>query len=71
VVDQIFDVMVRDFSKFALLLYSKASSTRRQRILCHQMIRKPAKNLERYERVWSNHVFPLREAYEMSRGPSA
>lgn len=69
VVDQIFDVMVRDFSKFALLLYSKTSSTRRQRILCHQMIRKPAKDLERYERVWRNHVFPLRDAYEMSRGP--
>ncbi len=29
------------------------------------MIRKPAVDAERYERVWSDHVLPLTGAYEM------
>ena len=40
-VDQIFDFMVRDFSKFALQLYSKPSATPAQMELCLKMIRKP------------------------------
>ena len=65
-VDQIFDVLVRDFSKFALQLYSKTSSTARQRLLCRRMIRKPVVDPERFERVWENHVFALRDTYRMS-----
>ena len=41
VTDQIFDFLVRDFSKFALQLYSKTSSTAPQRLFCRRMIRKP------------------------------
>lgn len=70
VVDQIFDVMVRDFSKFALQLYSKTSSTKRQMLLCRNMIHKPVVDTDRYERVWRNHVFPLRDAYTMKRESS-
>jgi acyl-CoA dehydrogenase len=66
VVDQIFDVLVRDFSKFALQLYSKTSSTARQRLLCRRMIRKPVVDPERFERVWENHVYALRDTYRMS-----
>ena len=40
-VDQIFDFMVRDFSKYALQLYCKPSSTPAQMELCLKMIRKP------------------------------
>ncbi len=68
VVDRIFDFMVRDFSKFALKLYSKTSSTRRQMLLCRRMIRKPVRNVPRDERVWRDHVYALRDAYEMRRG---
>ena len=67
-VDQIFDFMVRDFSKYALQLYSKTSSTRRQMLLCKRMVMKPATDRDRFERVWRNHVFALRDAYEMNRG---
>ena len=35
--DQIFDFMVRDFSKYALQLYSKPSSTEKQMELCMKM----------------------------------
>ena len=57
---------MRDFSKFALQLYSKTSSTAAQRLLCRRMIRKPVVDAARFERVWEKHVFALRGAYRMN-----
>jgi acyl-CoA dehydrogenase len=65
-VDQIFDCMVRDLSRFALQLHGKASSTPAQMDFCLRMIRKPAVDAARYDRVWREHVFALRGAYEMN-----
>ena len=65
-VDQIFDVMVRDFSKFALQLYSKPSSTQQQMDYCTSMIRKPVVDEERYQRVWRDCVYALKDVYEMN-----
>ncbi len=65
-VDQIFDFMVRDFSGFALELYSKASTTPKQAEYFLKMLQKPAVDEERYRRVWENHVYPLNGAYEMN-----
>ncbi len=67
VVDEIFDVMVRDFSEFAVQLRAKAATTAGQRDLCMAMIRVPAHDPERYRRVWTDHVYALRDAYEMPR----
>jgi acyl-CoA dehydrogenase len=64
-IDQIFDVMVRDLSKFALQLYSKPSSTGPQTDYCLKMIRKPVMVGERYQRVWQE-VHALKDAYEMN-----
>jgi len=64
--DQIFDFMIRDFSKFALQLYSKTSSTDAQMALCLKIIRKPVKDPERFDRIWSKYVEPLNNAYEMN-----
>jgi len=66
VLDQIFDVLVRDFSKFALQLYSKTSSTATQRLFCRRMIRKPVVDHARFERVWEDHVYALEGSYRMS-----
>jgi acyl-CoA dehydrogenase len=66
IIDQIFDFMVRDFSKFALQLYSKTSSTQQQMELCLKMIRKPLVNPERFEKVWQNCVYALKDTYEMT-----
>jgi acyl-CoA dehydrogenase len=66
IIDQIFDFMVRDFSKFALQLYSKTSSTPQQMDLCLKMIRKPFVNPERVENVWQNYVYVLKDTYEMT-----
>jgi acyl-CoA dehydrogenase len=64
--DQIFDVLVRDFSRHALQLHSKPSSTPVQMDLCLRMIRKPAVDPARFNRVWKEQVYALRDAYEMN-----
>ena len=66
VVDQMFDFMVRDFSKFALQLYSKTGATDEQMALCLRMIKKPEKDPERFTRVWDKHVAVLDGAYAMN-----
>ncbi len=58
ILDQIFDFQVRDMSKFALILYSKTSSNDVQMDLCLKMLRKPATDQGRFERV-------LAEAYSL------
>ena len=65
-IDQIFDFMVRDFSRFALQLYSKTSSTDAQMEICLKMIKKPVRDVERFYRIWSEYVEPLNNAYEMN-----
>jgi acyl-CoA dehydrogenase len=65
-VDQIFDFMVQDLSRFALQLYSKPSSTPQQMDCFLRMIKKPAVNLTRYQRVWKEYVHALNGAYEMN-----
>ncbi len=63
--DQIFDFMVRDFSKFALQLYSKTGSTALQRFFCMRMIRKPVVAPDRFERVWKR-VAAFEDKYVMN-----
>jgi len=65
-VDQIFDVMVRDFSKFAVELYGKQSSTPKQMEYSIKMIKKPAADKRRYENIWTNHVHALKDTYVMN-----
>jgi acyl-CoA dehydrogenase len=65
-IDQIFDFMVRDFSKFALDLYGKPSTTPPQMEQCLKMIRKPRRNAASYDRVWIDQVVALKGAYRMN-----
>ena len=65
-VDQMFDCFVRDFSKFALQLYSKPRCNPEQSAYCMKMIRRPVVDDERYERVWRDQVYALKGAYEMN-----
>jgi acyl-CoA dehydrogenase len=51
-VDQIFDVQVRDFSAYAVALHGKASSTAAQQEWALSAVRKPVPNADRFERVW-------------------
>ncbi|EMY78284.1 acyl-CoA dehydrogenase, C-terminal domain protein [Leptospira weilii serovar Ranarum str. ICFT] len=62
---QIFDFMVRDFSKYALQLYSKRSSTKEQMEKCSAMIFKPSEDEELFNRVCAK-VYSYKDAYEMA-----
>jgi acyl-CoA dehydrogenase len=64
--DQIFDFMIRDFSKFALQIYSKPSATAAQMDFCLRMIRKPVVDPQRYHHVWQERVYSLKDIYEMN-----
>ena len=64
--DQIFDFMIRDFSKYALQIYSKTGSTETQMALCMKMIKKPVLNEERFQKIWQNCVYTLKDTYEMN-----
>ena len=65
-VGQIFDVLVRDFSRFALQLHGKPSSTPAQMEYCLRMIQKPVVDAAQYGAVWEKHVLPLANHYEMN-----
>ena len=64
--DQIFDFMVRDFSRYALQLFQKPSATAVQQDLCMKMIMNPVTDRARFDRVWNEHVFALKGAYQMN-----
>jgi acyl-CoA dehydrogenase len=64
--DQIFDFMVRDFSKFSLILYNHPDSNATQMEHCLRMIEKPAGDPARFERLWQKYVIVLKGAYEMT-----
>jgi len=66
IIDQMFDCYVRDFSNFALGLYSKPMTTEAQMEYCLKMIRKPAVDEARYQRVWDKQVFALKDTYTMN-----
>jgi acyl-CoA dehydrogenase len=66
IVNQIFDFMVRDFSKFALELHNKPSSSDHQMEICQKMLRKPVANQPQYKRVWEEYVHSLNGEYEMN-----
>lgn len=64
--DEIFDFMVRDFSRYALALFSKPSNTEIQKELCMAMIKSPVPNEERFLSIWENKVYSLRDTYKMN-----
>lgn len=64
--DQIFDFIVRDFSMYALQLYSKQSITEQQQEILLRMIKKPHVDKDRFETVWKE-VYSLNDLYEMRK----
>ncbi len=62
--DQIFDVLVRDFSVHAVALHGKTSSTEAQQAWALEHVRKPVIDDERFERVWAT-ARELAGAYAM------
>ena len=52
VIDQIFAVLVHDFSAYAVELHGMASTTEAQQAWARDQIRKPAVDADRFTRVW-------------------
>jgi acyl-CoA dehydrogenase len=65
-INQIFDVMVRDFSAYALELRNKPSSSPKQMEISLKMLRKPIPDQEQYDLVWEDQVYSLKDAYVMN-----
>ena len=63
-IDQIFDVLVRDFSVYAVALHGRASSTDAQQDWALAHVRKPAVDGDRFASVWEK-VRALAGTYEM------
>jgi len=66
IIEQIFDFMIRDFSKYSLQVYSKTNATKQQQDICLKMIRRPVVDEDRYNRVWENYVYAMKGTYEMN-----
>ncbi|KZY75182.1 hypothetical protein A3740_15845 [Oleiphilus sp. HI0068] len=65
-IDQIFDFMVRDFSKYALQLYSKTSNTKVQQVFCQLMLSKPKAYSRRFEKVLNDFAYAKKDSYKMN-----
>ncbi len=67
VLNQVFDFMVRDFSRFALQIYAMHNTRDEQRSYCKEiMLIKPIGDDAQYNRIWDKYVFSLKGAYEMN-----
>ena len=63
-VDQIFEVQIRDFSQYAVALHGKPSSTTVQQDWALAAVRRPVTDSHRFDRVWEK-VRAYDGAYEM------
>jgi len=64
-IEQIFDFMIDDFSKYALNIYSKGIANRRQRVLCKQMMKRSHQDQERFNYILDRYVTPTNGSYQM------
>jgi len=63
VLNQIFDVFVRDFSAYAVELYGKPINTEAQLDKIMKMIKRPVPNKEEFEKVLNEEVYSLVDVY--------
>jgi len=63
--NQVFDVFVRDFSAYATGLHGKPGNTEVQRELIRDLIMAPVADPGQFDRVWRERVYALNGTYEM------
>jgi acyl-CoA dehydrogenase len=68
-VDQVFDVLVRDFNAAAVGLHDKPSATETQQKIILAAIDRPVVDAGRFEFIWQR-VAALSGVYEMNHGPT-
>jgi len=63
--NQLFDVFIRDFSTYATQLLGKPGNTEKQRVLIRDLIQSPVASPEQFGKVWQEHVYALTGQYQM------
>ena len=64
-VNQLFDVFVRDFSVYATQLLGKPGNSEEQRALIRDLIKAPVANPAQFDMVWKEQVYRLNGTYRM------
>jgi len=64
-IEEIFDVMIRDFSKYAVNILTKPSNSDSQQELAKALIQSPVPNAARFENVFNEQVYTLKGQYQM------
>jgi len=64
--NQVFDVFVRDFSAYATGLHGKPGNTEAQRALIRELIMAPLADAEQFDRVWRDRVYALKGQYRLA-----
>jgi len=64
--NQIFDVFVRDFSIYATTLHGKPGNSARQQALILELVKAPVADPQQFDKVWRERVHSLGGAYELA-----
>ncbi|VFQ47322.1 acyl-CoA dehydrogenase family protein [Desulfoluna butyratoxydans] len=64
-IEEIFDFMVRDFAKYAVSLHGKPSNSEAQKEYCLKMVKSPVANPERFNKIWTEQVYAMKDQYKM------
>jgi len=64
--NQLFDVFVRDFSLYATELHGKPGNSEEQRTLIRELICAPLADAEQFDRIWRDQVYALNGQYQMA-----
>jgi len=67
IIDEIFNFIVRDFSAYALRLYTGQDNSEIQNPLILKMLRKPSQDQTSFNAVWEKYVYALRGQYQMNQ----
>ena len=64
--NQIFDVFVRDFSVYATTLHGKPGNSAEQQALILKLVKAPIADRQQFEAVWRERVLSLNGAYRLA-----
>tara|TARA_R110001592_G_scaffold25598_2_gene97111 strand:+ start:5075 stop:6778 length:1704 start_codon:yes stop_codon:yes gene_type:complete len=64
-IDEIFDVLIRDFSKYAVNILTKPSNSETQQSFAKELIKAPIPNAQRFEKIFNEQIYTLKGEYQM------
>tara|TARA_R110001592_G_scaffold65716_1_gene201695 strand:- start:5620 stop:7329 length:1710 start_codon:yes stop_codon:yes gene_type:complete len=64
-IDEIFDVLIRDFSKYSVNILTKPSNSEEQQNFARELIKTPIPNAQRFEKIFKEQIYTLKGEYQM------